>query len=300
VEVTAGWHYCGGAEEGIFGHSATLLVAASRRHPDGHPRIGQRVSTHPQLALGLALDAPGKRTGPNAVHALTQLVPLGLPTGLLIADRAYTDQLSPHFATPARQLGYRLVLDYKQEHRGLQGSTTSGALLVDGSLACPAMPTALVQATTGLDDKAVRELGDNQPLTALITARQPFFLRLKQAPDTRGAIRLQCPAAGPWPTVSCARYNQVHRTPASRPVPVDLTNARATAAHTAAKPPVPIPQTERLRPPPADQLPKICQKPTITVRPGDLGKIDKYRQDRHYLHPSWQDAYRPAEPTLRG
>ncbi|WP_329218151.1 hypothetical protein OG352_18030 [Streptomyces sp. NBC_01485] len=36
VEVTAGWHYCGGAEEGVFGHSATLLVAASRRHPYGH------------------------------------------------------------------------------------------------------------------------------------------------------------------------------------------------------------------------------------------------------------------------
>jgi hypothetical protein len=300
VEITAGWHYCGGAEEGIFGHSATLLVAASHRHPAGHPHAGQRISRHPQLALGLVLDAPGKRTGPNAVHSLTRLVPLGLPAGLLISDRAYTDQLSPHFSTPARRLGYQIVLDYKQEHRGLQGSTPSGALLVDGSLACPAMPTAPIQATTGLDDKAVRELDDDQPLTTLITARQPFFLRLKQAPDTRGAIRLQCPAAGPSPTVSCARYNQVHRIPASRPVPVDLTNTRATAAHTAAKPPVPIPQTERLRPPPADQLPKICQKPTITVRPDDLGKIDKYRQDRHYLHPTWQDAYRPGRANIEG
>lgn len=62
----------------------------------------------------------------------------------------------------------------------------------------------------------------------------------------------------------------------------------------------PHPQAERLRPPPADQLPKICQKPTITVRPGDLGKIDKYRQDRHYLHPTWQDAYRPARANIEG
>ncbi|NEA64875.1 hypothetical protein [Streptomyces sp. SID12488] len=103
-----------------------MLVAASRHHPDGHPHAGRRVSRHPQLAIGLVLDTPGNRTGPNTVHALTQLVPLGLPAGLLIADRAYTEQLSPHFATPARRLGYRLVLDYKQEHRGLQGSTPSG------------------------------------------------------------------------------------------------------------------------------------------------------------------------------
>jgi hypothetical protein len=78
------------------------------------------------------------------------------------ADRAYTDQLPAHFAAPARRLGYQLVLDYKQEHRGLQGSTTSGALLVDGSLACPAMPDTLIRATTSLDNKAVREVGDDE------------------------------------------------------------------------------------------------------------------------------------------
>lgn len=33
------------------------------------------------------------------------------------------------------------------------------------------------------------------------------------------------------------------------------------------RPTVPIPQSERLRPLPQDELPRICQKPTITVRP---------------------------------
>ncbi|MEV5508813.1 hypothetical protein [Streptomyces orinoci] len=33
VEVTAGWHFSAGSTEGVFGHSATLLVAASRRPP---------------------------------------------------------------------------------------------------------------------------------------------------------------------------------------------------------------------------------------------------------------------------
>ncbi|MDH6710187.1 hypothetical protein P3T27_006936 [Kitasatospora sp. MAA19] len=77
------------------------------------------------------------------------------------------------------------------------------------------------------------------------------------------------------------------------PAVVDLTNARSTAAHLAAKPSVQITPAERLRPPPGKDLPRICRKPTITVRPGDLGKLDKLRQDRHYLTPTWHDAYKP-------
>ncbi|MFD7018523.1 hypothetical protein [Streptomyces sp. NPDC059928] len=299
VELTAGWHYCAGSEEGIFGHSATLLVAASRRHPAGHPQAGKRISKHPQLALGLVLDTPGKRTGPNAIQALTKLVPFGFPAGLLASDRAYTDQIPENFALPARRLGYQLVLDYKKKQRGVQG-THQGALLIDGSLACPAMPTAAATATSGLDDEAVRGVEDNAELRELIAAREPFFLRLKESADHRGAIRLQCPASGTSPTVACARFNQVRGVPAPRPTTVDLTNRRATAAHPAAKPPVPIPPAERLRPLPASDLPRICQKPTITIHPGDLGSLEKFRQDRHYLHPSWQDAYRPARANIEG
>ncbi|MGW3230234.1 hypothetical protein [Kitasatospora sp. NPDC001095] len=73
---------------------------------------------------------------------------------------------------------------------------------------------------------------------------------------------------------------------------VDLTSTRSTAAHLAAKPSVQIAPAERLRPPPVKDLPRICRKPTITVRPGDLGKIDKLRQDRPYLSPAWHDAYK--------
>ncbi|WP_329139772.1 hypothetical protein OG552_34405 [Streptomyces sp. NBC_01476] len=47
-------------------------------------------------------------------------------------------------------------------------------------------------------------------------------------------------------------------------------------------------------------LPRICQKPTVTVRPGGLGELDKFRQDRHYLHPTWQDVYRPERANIEG
>ncbi|MFJ7592057.1 hypothetical protein ACIQZO_32785 [Streptomyces sp. NPDC097617] len=63
---------------------------------------------------------------------------------------------------------------------------------------------------------------------------------------------------------------------------------------------MPIPPAERLRALPKKELLRICQKPTITVRPGDLGKLDKFRQDRHYLHPTWQDAYRPERANIEG
>lgn len=94
--------------------------------------------------------------------------------------------------------------------------------------------------------------------------------------------------------------HQVHSVPAPRLAPVDLTSKRATAAHTAAKPTVPIPPNERLRPRTQDELPRIFQKPTITVHPGALGKLDKFRQDRHYLHPTWQDAYQPERANIEG
>ncbi|MCX5211156.1 hypothetical protein OG689_41940 [Kitasatospora sp. NBC_00240] len=297
VELTAGWHFSGGATEGVFGHSATLLVAASRRHPAGHPHAGERASKHPQLALGAVLDTPGKRVGPNAVHALTTLAPLGLPVGLLAADRAYTDQKSEHFQQPARRLGYQLALDYKQDQRGVQG-THLGALLIDGTLACPGIPDALANATTGLEDKAVRDL--DQKLEQRLAKREPFFLKRKQGPDQHGTIRLQCPAAGPSPSVTCARFNRLHRPEAGAPAVVDLTNARSTAAHPSAKPSIQISPAERLRPANKNELPRICRKPTITVHPGDLGKLDKFRQDRHYLSPDWRDAYKPIRAHNEG
>ncbi|MFD6423593.1 hypothetical protein [Streptomyces sp. NPDC060198] len=93
------------AAEERLAHSASLLVAASRRHRAGHLHACERVSRRPQLALGPVLDTPGKRIGPNAVHSLTQLAPFGFPKGLLAADRAYTDEITEHFAQPVRTLG---------------------------------------------------------------------------------------------------------------------------------------------------------------------------------------------------
>ncbi|MEV4375194.1 hypothetical protein AB0J71_49700 [Nonomuraea sp. NPDC049637] len=191
TEITAGWHHSAGNDPPEYGYSATLTVAARTRSALG---------LFPQLALGLVLDTPHKRIGANAISTLKLLATLDLPTAFAVVDRAYTDQQPAHFAQPARELGYRLALDYKADQRGVQGSA-HGALLIDGSLACPLLPDRLAQATTGLDDAAIR--APSEELTALISAREPYLLRLKQSPNTSGTVRFQCPAAGTSPSVTC-------------------------------------------------------------------------------------------------
>jgi len=284
TEITAGWHHSAGNGPPEYGYSATLTVAARTRSV---------LDSFPQLALGLVVDTPGKRIGANAITTLKPLAALGLPTAFAVVDRAYTDQQPAHFAQPARELGYQLALDYKVDQRGVQGSV-HGALLIDGSLACPLMPDRLAQATTGLDDTAIRT--PSPELTALIAAREPYLLRLKQSPNAEGAIRFQCPAAGTSPSVTCPRFDRLHQRSPSRPTAVDLTDTRQRATHPAAKP--------RTLPPTPDhktgELPKICHQHTITLHPGDLGHLDKFRQDLPYLSPSWRGTYSAARAMTEG
>ncbi|MGV9387283.1 hypothetical protein ACWDRB_66720 [Nonomuraea sp. NPDC003707] len=183
--------------------------------------------------------------------------------------------------------------DYKVDQRGVQGSA-HGALLIDGSLACPLIPGRLAQATTGLDDAAIR--APSEELTALISAREPYLLRLKQSPNTSGTVRFQCPAAGTSPSVTCPRFDRLHQRGPSRPTTVDLTDARQRAAHPAAKPHV-LPPSPDHKP---GELPKICRQQTVTVGKGDLGHLDKFRQDLPYLSPAWIGTYSPSAPTPRG
>ncbi|GAA1899666.1 hypothetical protein [Streptantibioticus ferralitis] len=302
VEITAGWHFSGGADEGIFGYSATLLVAAhARRH--SNEEKPKQPTPYPQLCLGLVLDTPGFRTGPNAITVLTQLAELQTPVGTCAADRAYTGCAPANFQIPIRRLGYQLALDYKVEDRGIQGSW-KGALLVDGSLACPHMPIALATATRDADDKTVRLRSDE--LKEAIAQRQPHFLKLKEGADARGTVRLQCPATGPSPSVNCARRDRLRpnrpRHGGPPPTVITLADARARASHPAARPTVQLPDTEWADPPPKDELPEVCGKSAISVpadAAGDL-KTAKFRQDTHYLGAAWDRTYKPIRSHNEG
>ncbi|MEU3958870.1 hypothetical protein AB0F42_03405 [Streptomyces buecherae] len=238
MEITAGWHYSGGSDKGVFGYSATFVVAAHRRQP------GQKAgdpTTYPQMCVGLVLDSPTVRTGRNAITALQALSGLGLPVGTCAADRAYTG-CSPHnFQIPARRLGYRLALDYKAADRGTQGSW-QGALLIDGALTCPHMPLALANATHRADDKTIREIGDNRELTT-------------RAPH--GAAT----AATSRPTLS--RPNRTRSLPAPRPRGCSLCaqQAKPRRRHSQQHNPLPSPTPNTVEQPP--ETTKIPLDPRI-------------------------------------
>ncbi|WP_139151336.1 hypothetical protein [Streptomyces sp. WMMB 322] len=296
VEITAGWHYSAGSSDGIFGYSATLVVAAHTKRPEQ----GKKALPYPQLCLGLALDTPTVRTGQNAIAALTQLGDLGLPTGTCAADRAYTGCSPGNFQVPARQLGYRLALDYKANERGVQGSW-EGALLVDGCLACPHMPTALAQVTRGAKDGTVRN--PPQEMKAALEERAPFYFKTKESPDARGTIRLQCPARGPSPTVNCLRHDRLRPDRTGPPTTViNLHDARARARHPAALPTVQLPASEWHEEADREHLPPACVQSSISVPADAAGdwRTAKYRQDSQYLSDTWKRTYQPIRSHNEG
>ena len=89
-------------------------------------------------------------------------------------------------------------MDYRADQPGIQANT-GGAILVEGTWYCPALPGPLITATTGLRDHAItRELYDQQ-----ITARACYQLKRKDGPDADGYQRLSCPAPARHPGLIC-------------------------------------------------------------------------------------------------
>jgi hypothetical protein len=153
----------------------------------------------PTLVLGMApLRKPGTRIGHSAVRALADIARRGHPAHLLAGDRAYTQCKPEDFQLPARSLGYQLVLDYKIDQLGLQG-THQGMILVDGSFYCPAMSEPLINATKDFRDGKI----DEATHRARIAERQRLAIRAKSQPDDDGHLRVMCPAANPAPQVRC-------------------------------------------------------------------------------------------------
>ena len=171
---------------------ALEATIATMARPPGAP------PAHPDLAIGLALARPGEDPGGTGARVLASAAARGHKAGWPGYDRAYTAALPGRFQLPARALGYRPVMDYRIDQLGIQANT-GGAILVEGSWYCPALPGPLITATTGLRDHAItRDLYDQQ-----ITARCPYQLKRKDGPGADGYQRLSCPALGKHPGLIC-------------------------------------------------------------------------------------------------
>jgi hypothetical protein len=234
---------------------ATIAVTA---RPPGAP------PATPNLATGLALARPGEDPGGTGARVLASAAARGHKTGWLGYDRAYTAALPGRFHLPARALGYRPVMDYRADQLGIQASS-GGALLVEGSWYCPALPEPLITATARLRDHAIdRDLYDRQ-----ITARACYQLKRKDGPDADGYQRLSCPALGNHPGLMCPLREPSLSPRDGRP--------------------------KVLQPP--DEPPKVCRQTAITIPP-DAGA--RYRQDLPYGSPAWQARYATLRNTIEG
>ncbi len=237
---------------------ALEATIATMARPPGAP------PAHPDLAIGLALARPGEDPGGTGARVLASAAARGHKAGWLGYDRAYTAALPDRFQLPARALGYRPVMDYRIDQLGIQANT-GGAILVEGTWYCPALPGPLVTATTRLRGHAItRDLYDQQ-----ITARCPYQLKHKDGPDADGYQRLSCPALGHHPGLTCP----LRQAPAS---PRD------------GRPKV-------LQPPP--EPPRLCTQAAITIPP-DVGA--RYRQDLPYGSPAWHARYATLRNTIEG
>jgi hypothetical protein len=232
-------------------------IATTARPPSAPPAC-------PNLAIGLALTRPGEDPGGTGARVLASVAARGHIAGWLGYDRAYTQALPGRFHLPARALGYHSVMDYRDDQPGIQANT-GGAILVEGTWYCPALPGPLITATTRLRDHAItRDLYDQQ-----ITARRPYQLKHKDGPDADGYQRLSCPALGHHPGLICP-LRQASLTPRD------------------GRPKV-------LQPPP--EPPRICTQTAITIAP-DTGA--RYRQDLPYGSPAWHQTYATLRNTIEG
>lgn len=259
------WYVREGDHRDVEGPSAKKLrklfwaleatIGTMGRPPGAEP-------THPNLVLAACLGRPGEDPGGTGVRMLASVRKRGWPARRAGADRGYTQTLPERFHLPARALGYDIVIDYRADQLGRQANS-HGAVMVDGSFYCPAMPEPLV--TAGGDQRA--GVIEETLFKERIDARRPWRLVRKQGPDHDGYERFCCPAQGEHPHLCCPL----------RP------GARALGK---------VPVTA-----PPEVPPRVCTQSSVTIAP-DVGA--RHRQDLAYGSEEWARVYATYRNTIEG
>lgn len=183
------------AKKGIYGYDAAIVSMATNDPT--------RVTTFPQLAVGVSFDKPAKDPGPNAIIALEQMSAAGLPARLIIGDRAYGNSpLAQNFQIPARELGYQLLFDMKIDDLG-KPHDEGHFIVLEGNLYSPGLrgKEALINASYHYRvDKSI----DYDTWQKRLEQRAKYMLQPHEAATREGGgQQMRCPASGPNPTVAC-------------------------------------------------------------------------------------------------
>jgi hypothetical protein len=150
----------------------------------------ERGPSVPELVRRIAFDSP--RTDPPGAMATTLLraYAAGVLPGDVLADCGYSNRDPQTFASPLRRAGASLVMDLHPTDRGPRG-THEGAIVSNGSLYCPAAPTAFLELgplARGATDEETRVHDER----AAELSR--YKLGRVSSTDGDGAHRVMCPA----------------------------------------------------------------------------------------------------------
>lgn len=151
----------------------------------------------PALPYAMHLDRPGVDPAGASRRMMAFLHDKGHQPRYLAGDGLYALADPDTFHTPARDIGWQLVLPILDDHLGVQTSM-EGLLLVEGAWYCPSIPDILIDATKHFRARLIT-LEEYQQR---IAARETYRARFKGA-NKSGSQRWGCAASGAHPSVIC-------------------------------------------------------------------------------------------------
>lgn len=161
-----------------WGYELTIVTTLQNKNDGTDPTV-------PHLITGLAFDGAGREPGMNAVRAFKPGFEAGLPSNLVVADRAYYANAVPSkFHIPMASMGFKPVTDYKKNQLGKQEGH-KGAIQVDGWWYCPTMPEGLVNASRDFMNGKIDEVDYEKRLAA----RKKYAATRKDRMDEHGTTR---------------------------------------------------------------------------------------------------------------
>ena len=171
----------GEADESFFGYYLQVVTAVK---DEGGPKVPELVRRI--LLASCRADPPAALVG-----VLERMVAAGIEIGDVLADSGYAYRVPESWALPLRALGVDLVQDLHPNDRGRQG-THMGAIRANGSLYCPATPTALLELGPLARSASEAEAAAHDRKAAELARHK---LSPLSGYDADGYRRVACPAA---------------------------------------------------------------------------------------------------------